>query len=231
MITCNGALPKHSLIDKLQPHSLVGMESVKEKEQAGDAGSTNDATGNDRAIGSALRDLRETQELSAKQLADQSGVSAAMISRIENGQVSPSISTMTSLTGALDVPLVSLFREVPSERTDYTHVPKDGGVVSTRLSGDHKHHYVNLAVHRRRDLNFEAHKVTVKQQECAAPRYIGHGVVFIHILKGSGIYLYGKQEMTLKEGDSLSIDAELLHGFVKILTPELTFLSVQAEAR
>ncbi|MBX2839108.1 MAG: helix-turn-helix domain-containing protein [Gammaproteobacteria bacterium] len=191
----------------------------------------NEAESNDRAIGAALRDLRETQALSARQLADQSGVSAAMISRIENGQVSPSISTMTSLSGALDVPLVSLFRDVATERTDFTHVPKGGGVVSTRLMGEHVHHFVNLAVHHRRDLNFEAHKVTVTPQDSEAPRYIGHGVLFIHVLEGSGIYLYGKQEITLNEGDSLSVDAELLHGFIKVLSSELTFLSVQSEAR
>ncbi len=190
-----------------------------------------DAECNDRAIGSALRDLRETSALTARQLADESGVSAAMISRIESGQVSPSISTMTSLSGALDVPLVSLFRDVATERTDFTHVPKGSGVVSTRLMGDHKHDYINLAVHRRRDLNFEAHRVTVTQQDSELPRYIGHGVLFIQVLNGSGVYHYGKQKIILKEGDSLSVDAELLHGFTEILTPELTFLSVQSEAR
>ncbi len=189
------------------------------------------SSNNDRAIGSALRDMRETRSLSAKQLAERSGVSAAMISRIESGQVSPSISTMTSLSNALDVPLVSLFRDVAGERTDYTHVPKGGGVISTRLMGEHKHHYINLASHRRRDLNFEAHKVTVVSQDCEPPRYIGHGVLFIHVLEGEGLYLYGKQEIILKEGDSLSIDAELMHGFIKVLTPELSFLSVQSEAR
>jgi len=192
-------------------------------------GSANDT--NDQAIGLALRDIRETHALSAKQLADESGVSAAMISRIESGQVSPSISTMTSLTNALEVPLVSLFRDVVSERTDFTHVKKGGGVVSTRIKGDHIHHYVNLATHRRRDLNFEAHTVTMTQQECDAPRYVGHGVVFMHVLKGSAKFLYGKQSIKLSRGDSLSIDAELSYGVSDVLTPEFVFLAVQAEAK
>lgn len=185
---------------------------------------------NDLAIGLALRDLRETQALSARELADESGVSAAMISRIESGKVSPSISTMTSLTDALDVPLVSLFRDLASERTDFTHVKKGEGVVSTRMMGDHIHHYVNLATHRRRDLNFEAHTVTMTQQESEAPRYIGHGVVFMHVLKGSANFFYGKQKLKLSRGDSLSIDAELAYGVSDILTPEFVFLAVQAEA-
>lgn len=191
----------------------------------------NDADGIDQTIGSAVKDLRETRSVTARQLAEQSGVSAAMISRIESGQVSPSISTMTSLSNALNVPLVSLFRDLVSERTDFTYVKSGCGVVSTRLVDEHIHHYVNLASHQRRDLNFAAHMVTVTPQDCAAPSYVGHGVVFLHVIKGSASYHYGKQELMLSEGDSLSMDAELVYGISEILTPEFVFLSVQAEAR
>jgi len=175
--------------------------------------------------------LREARGISARHLAERSGVSAAMISRIESDKVSPSISTMTSLSDALGVTLVSLFRDIVSERCDYTHVKKGAGLSSTRLSGEHIHHYVNLASHRRRDLNFEAHMITVTPQECECPRYVGHGVVFIHVITGSAKYGYGKQELTICAGDSLSIDAELTYGFTEILTPKLVFLSVQAETR
>lgn len=192
---------------------------------------TSDSSANDQAIGSALRDLREARGISARHLSELSGVSAAMISRIENDQVSPSISTMTALSDALGVTLVSLFRDIVSERTDITHVKKGAGLSSTRLVGEHIHHYVNLASHRRRDLHFEAHMITVTPQECESPRYVGHGVVFIHVIKGSAKYCYGKQEFTISAGDSLSIDAELTYGFTRILTPKLVFLSVQAEAR
>lgn len=191
----------------------------------------NQSDNNDQAIGSALRSLREKQGISARQLAEKSGISAAMISRIESGQVSPSISTMTALSNALDVPFVSLFRDVASERTDFTHVKKGSGVTSTRLVGDHIHHYINIASHRRRDLNFEAHLVTMTPQDCELPRNVGHGVVLLHVIKGSAKYRYGKQELTLEVGDNLSIDAELIYGFSEILTPEFVFLSVQAEAR
>ena len=73
--------------------------------------------------------------------------------------------------------------------------------------------------------------MTVTPQDCDPPRYVGHGVVFMHVLKGSAKYHYGKQELVLSEGDSLSLDAELTYGFNKILTPEFIFLSVQAESR
>lgn len=187
--------------------------------------------GVDLAIGAALRDLRERQELSARQLASESGVSAAMISRIENGQVSPSISTLSALSQALDVPLVSLFRETASVHTDFTFVKKGEGLKSTRIVEEHIHEYVNLAFHTRRDLQFEARIVTLTRQETRPPVYIGHGVVFVHAMKGEAVYGYGAQDFRMKAGDSLSLDAELSHGFKKVITPTFVFLTVQAERR
>ncbi|MFK8080739.1 MAG: helix-turn-helix domain-containing protein [Granulosicoccus sp.] len=187
--------------------------------------------GSEHLIGNAVRDLRENRSLSARQLAEVSGISAAMISRIESGQVSPSIATMSALSAALEVPLTSLFRDIVSDRTDFTHVKKGSGVVSTRMMGDHVHHYINLAAHRRRDLNFEAHLVTITAQSCEPPSYVGHGVLLIHVIKGSAYFTYGRQNLLLEQGDSLSIDTELTHAVTKVLSPEFVFLSVQAEAR
>lgn len=185
--------------------------------------------GIDLAIGSALRGLRDRRALSARQLAANSGVSAAMISRIENGQVSPSISTLNALAKALDVPLVSLFRETGSGHSDFTHVKKGEGLKSTRIVDRHVHEFVNLAFHRRRDLQFEAHTITLVRQDARPPAYIGHGVIFLYALEGEARYRYGQTDIILKAGDSLSVDAELSHGFQEVLSPEFTFLSVQAE--
>ncbi len=44
----------------------------------------------DKAIGDSLKELRLHRGLSLRWLAERSGVSAAMVSRIENGLVSPS---------------------------------------------------------------------------------------------------------------------------------------------
>lgn len=185
----------------------------------------------DRAIGAALKDLRSRKGYSARRLAEISSVSGAMISRIENGQVSPSISTLNALAEALEVPLVSLFRETTSDHTDYTFVRSGEGLRSTRIVDEHMHEFENLAVHMRRDLHFGARIVTLKRQEADPPVYVGHGVVFVHALEGDALYRYGQQEFALSAGDSITIDAELRHGISKVLTPEFRFLTVQSEVR
>jgi len=64
-------------------------------------------------VGMRIRELREERELSIRALARASGISANALSLIERGRTSPSVSTLYKLSGALDVPITTLFREKP----------------------------------------------------------------------------------------------------------------------
>jgi transcriptional regulator with XRE-family HTH domain len=184
------------------------------------------------AVGRAIRDLRDQAAMTARDLAARSGVSAAMISRIESGQVSPSLVTLEQLAAALQVPVVSLFRETGSAVSDFTVVRRGAGLKSTRLMGAHVHEFTVLGFHRRLDLQFESILVTVERNEKARPpSYTGHGCVFVYMIDGSAIYRYGGEEMRLDAGDSISLDAELGYGVREVLSPRIRFLSVQAERR
>ena len=183
----------------------------------------------DKAIGASLKQLRQQRSQSARWIADQSGISAAMVSRIENGLVSPSIGTLAALAEALEVPIVSLFRAARTDHTDYTLVRKGQGLRSTRIAEEHKHEYINLATHSRKDLHFTARRVTLLRDDGKPPTYVGHGVVFIQVLQGEAVYQYGWTRHILRSGDSISVDAELNHGIAEVLSAKFEFLSVQAE--
>jgi transcriptional regulator with XRE-family HTH domain len=182
------------------------------------------------AVGATLRALREARGLTARDLAEASGVSAAMISRVEGGSVSPSLATLTALAGALETPLASLFRDAGRAKSDFTHVVGGEGLRSTRIVGEHSHMFTSLGFHRRPGLRFEPFLVTLTRREgVRPPEYQGRGCLFLYVLEGEAVYQYDAERVRLGPGDSLSFDAELRHGFAEILTPELRFLSVQAE--
>ena len=182
------------------------------------------------SVGGVLRQLRQVHSLSARDLAEASGVSAGMISRIESGKVSPSLATLSALAQALDVPLASLFRDTGRSRSDFTHVEAGQGLTSTRIAGNHSHDFVSLGFHRRQGLRFEPFLVTLRRAEGdRPPEYQGYGCLFIYILAGEAIYAYDDRRLHLRPGDSLSFDAELRHGIVEVLSEEVRFLSVQAE--
>jgi transcriptional regulator with XRE-family HTH domain len=60
-------------------------------------------------VGAALRRLRQRQGMTARGLALRAGVSASYLSRLENGQVSPTVSTLTRIVQAMDQTLAGLF--------------------------------------------------------------------------------------------------------------------------
>lgn len=63
------------------------------------------------SVGKAIKRQREIANFTMRHLANESGVSAAMISRIESGQVSPSLATLEALANALSLSVVTLFAD------------------------------------------------------------------------------------------------------------------------
>ncbi len=69
----------------------------------------------EKNVGERIRGLRNEQGLTLDQLADRSGVSRAMISRIERGEASPTAALLARLCSALSVTLSVFFAEARPE--------------------------------------------------------------------------------------------------------------------
>jgi transcriptional regulator with XRE-family HTH domain len=67
-------------------------------------------------IGSRLKELRESKELSQGDIEKRSGLLRCYISRVENGHTVPAVETLEKMARALEVPMYRLFHdgEVPS---------------------------------------------------------------------------------------------------------------------
>ena len=61
-------------------------------------------------IANHVRNRRQAIGLTVAQLAELTGISKGMLSKIENAQTSPSLATIERLAAALDMPVTSLFR-------------------------------------------------------------------------------------------------------------------------
>src|SRR6059036_3854800 len=62
------------------------------------------------AIGGRARALRESSELSLRDLAARSGVSAPMLSQVERGETSPTLTVAARIAAGLDLRLSQLLR-------------------------------------------------------------------------------------------------------------------------
>jgi transcriptional regulator with XRE-family HTH domain len=64
-------------------------------------------------IGARLRNLRKEGRLTLTELAGRAGVSPSLVSQAERNRLSPSVSTLNALSGALGVTMAKFFEEEP----------------------------------------------------------------------------------------------------------------------
>src|ERR1700730_16227151 len=69
------------------------------------------------AIGRQARELRGKLGITAIELAKTAGISQGMLSKIENGAISPSLATLKALSDALNVPVTAFFRKYEEQRS------------------------------------------------------------------------------------------------------------------
>src|SRR4029077_2925386 len=62
------------------------------------------------SVGPRLRALRDAMELSLRDLAERSGVSAPMLSQVERGETSPTLAVAARIASGLDLSLSQLLR-------------------------------------------------------------------------------------------------------------------------
>ena len=68
------------------------------------------------SIGKEVFDFRRSNKITFKELPNQTGLSMGMLSKIENGVTSPSLTTLQLLANALGVPLTVLSQSYEEER-------------------------------------------------------------------------------------------------------------------
>lgn len=177
-------------------------------------------------IGQTLQRLRQERELKLGDLATRAQVSTAMISRIENGNVSPSLAMLQSLADALDVPLVALFARSDAA-ADVHHARAGDGLQARRITQGHTHNYLLLGKHSAPQGTFQSARISIsKEQSDNLPGYQHEGYVFIYIIEGQAIYRCGSEDFDMSAGDTLSFDAKLPHGFRKIHSQKIEFIAV-----
>lgn len=177
-------------------------------------------------IGRTLHRLRRERNLTVTELAARAQVSTPMISRIENGHVSPSLSTLQALADALSVPLMALFDRA-DDAADVHHVQAGTGLPSRRITKGHAHDYLLLGKHSCPGGTFQSARIRIAKSDTdSLPRYQHEGYVFIHMIEGQARYGCGTEEFDMSSGDTLSFDAKLPHGFCEILSDEIEFITV-----
>jgi transcriptional regulator with XRE-family HTH domain len=179
------------------------------------------------AIGKRVRSYRLQLGFTIAQLAQHSGLSKGMLSKIENAQASPSLSTLARISTALDVPLTAFFDSIEAHAV--IHVKRGQGldlVPRGSRSGLRSQLLGNLRGSSQRRL--EPILYTLNRRSKVSETYRHPGTEFLYLIEGKMEYGYGAQRFVLEPGDSLQFDGEVTHGPVRLIEIPVKLLSVKA---
>ncbi|WP_371747202.1 helix-turn-helix domain-containing protein [Acuticoccus sp. I52.16.1] len=179
------------------------------------------------AIGREVRALRVHLGITAAELAAKTGISVGMLSKIENGQTSPSLTTLQSLAGALGVPLTAFFRRFEEERTAV--FVKAGEGVDVDRRGTRAGHQYNLLGHlglNSAGVTVEPYLITLTEESDVFPAFQHEGLEFLFMLEGEVVYRHGDNLYRMTPGDSLFFDADAQHGPEELVTRPIRYLSI-----
>jgi transcriptional regulator with XRE-family HTH domain len=158
-------------------------------------------------------------------LARQAGLSPGMLSKIENGQTSASLTTLQSLAGALNVPVTALFRKYEQDR-EASFVKAGKGLVIDRR-GTRAGHQYHLLGHSVGDQgpSVEPYLIVISEPTDVFPLFQHDGVEFVYVLEGEMLYRHGSSVYEMSPGDSLYFDADAPHGPEELNRLPIRFLS------
>jgi transcriptional regulator with XRE-family HTH domain len=182
------------------------------------------------AIGHEVRDFRRKLDMTVAELATMAGMSTGMLSKIENGQTSPSLATLQELSKALQVPVTAFFRKFEEEK-DAAYVKAGQGLTIERRGTRAGHQYQLLGHSLSRNLAVEPYLITLTKDSDVFPVFQHDGIEFIYMLEGEVGYRHGDRVYTLDPGDSLFFDADVPHGPEQLRKLPIRFLSIITYSR
>lgn len=181
------------------------------------------------AVGREIKRYRIKAGLTVAGLAGAAGVSSGMLSKVENGQISPSLGTLQALAKGLNVPLTSLFKQF-EESADASYVPAGQGLLIERKGTRAGHQYHLLGHSVGKPVHMEPYLITIPEETDVFPVFQHEGLEFLYILEGEMNYRYGNHLYTLKPGDSLHFDSGTPHGPEDLLAVPVRFICVMVDS-
>lgn len=179
------------------------------------------------AIGREIKALRLQQGTTISELSALTGLSISMLSKIENGATSPSLSTLQALADALSAPITSFFRRYEETR-NAVHT-KAGEGAETERAGTRAGHQYNLLGHLGANgsgVVVEPYLITLTEESDRFPTFQHDGIEMLYILEGEVDYRHGDGIYQLKPGDTLFFDADAPHGPEVLVKLPAKYLSI-----
>ena len=179
-------------------------------------------------IGAKIKKLRLARKLTLQAVAKETGFSPALISQIENNNVSPPIATLSKIARFFDVKIGHFFAE-EEEECRYEVVKADERKLRPRVisrAGTAQGYSYESLSWRKQNKKMEPFLLTVTEKPTEENTYSHDGEEFLFIMKGTAELLLDDKRVELAEGDCVYFDSALRHRLLSKTGDEVHVLAV-----
>ncbi|SFD74408.1 transcriptional regulator, XRE family with cupin sensor [Sulfitobacter brevis] len=181
-------------------------------------------------LGARVRELRKARNWTLEQAARQAGLARSTLSKIENGQMSPTYDALKKLAVGLEISVPQLFTPPAAEKINGRMAITKSGEGTAKATTTYEHELLGDALRLKQMLPYRAR---IRARDMAEfDGWVRHdGEEFLYVLTGV-IRLYTEfyEPVDMRRGDSAYYDATMGHNVVSTSDEDATILWVTSLA-
>lgn len=165
-------------------------------------------------LGNKLRQLRLKKKIALVDLGKHTGLSASMISQLENGKLIPTLPTLARIAMVFDVGLDYFFTDKRRKRLFSVVKANERMRFPERSDSPTPGYYFECLAFSAQDKSLQAYLAEFPIRHGVEPsEHMHEGAEFFHVIEGSVIIRYQNEEHRLETGDSVYFDSSAPHSY------------------
>lgn len=177
-------------------------------------------------LGVRVRELRKARSWTLERAAKQAGLARSTLSKIENGQMSPTYDALKKLAVGLEISVPQLFTSPQREKVNGRMVVTKSGEGVHKATATYEHELLAEALTKKTMLPYRA-RVRARSME-EYDGWVRHdGEEFLYVLTGVvRLYTEFYEPAEMRRGDSAYYDATMGHNVVSVSEEDALILWV-----
>ena len=177
-------------------------------------------------LGTRVRELRKARKWTLEQAAQQAGLARSTLSKIENGQMSPTYDALKKLAVGLDISVPQLFTPPIKGQINGRMAVTISGQGAAHATTTYEHELLADSLTKKQMLPYRARVRARKIEEFDG--WVRHdGEEFLYVLTGVvRLYTEFYEPIEMRRGDSAYYDASMGHNVISISEEDATILWV-----
>lgn len=179
-------------------------------------------------LGARVRELRRARDWTLEQAAQKAGLARSTLSKIENGQMSPTYDAVKKLAAGLGLSVPQLFTPAASPQVNGRRAITRAGEGTAHLTTTYEHELLAETLTRKKMLPYRAR---IRARDFAEfDGWVRHeGEEFLYVLTGIvRLYTEFYEPVDMRRGDSAYYDATMGHNVISVSADDATILWVTA---